>query len=276
MWGAIAGAVIGGLMSSHSAKKQAQQNADLSRENWIYQQSNAHQLEVQDLKNAGLNPILSATNSQMAGMSPVQGSDPGNFANNINSAIQGALERETKQELQANDLEIERMKLENEKLRTQILRDETDAQIAKLHSEGRLFDIQADYTSSKKVNEANESAIRVQHIANQISNENKLTDAQVAKLRSGIALDSATIDKLAADTKLSIERSNLTYWEKTQLITSLSDSTAQLKRMTARQQMDFLSNDFGETWHKTGFGFKLISPIQGYGFGSNGYSNVRF
>lgn len=269
--GAVGGAIVGGIVGHYSAK----QNAALMRENWKYQQSNAHQLEVMDLKKAGLNPILSATNSQMAGMSPVSGSDYG-AGQAFSSAIQAALERKTKQELQANDLEIERMKLENDKLRIGIQRDEADAQIAKWKSEGKLLDIQADYTSSKKVNEANESAMRVQYIANQISNENKLTNAQVSKLYSGVALDNATIDKLAADTKLSIERSNLTYWEKVELITNLSDSTAKLKRMTAKQQLDYLSTDFGETAHKFGFGLKLVSPIQGVGFGSNGYSNIRF
>lgn len=275
LFGSAAGAIAGGVLGGITGIFSARQNAALALKNWKYQQSHAHQLEVEDLKNAGLNPILSATNSQMAGMSPVSGSDYG-VGQAFSSAIQAAMDRMSKQQLQANDLEIERMKLENDKLRIGIQRDEADAQIAKWKSEGKLFDIQADYTSSKQINEARESAMRVQHIANQISNENKLTDAEVAKLRSGIALDSATIDKLAADTKLSIERSNLTYWEKLELITSLSDSSAQLKRMTAKQQLDFLSNDFGETWHKTGFGFKLISPIQGYGFGSNGYSNVRF
>ncbi len=199
MWGAIAGAVIGGLMSSHSAKKQASNNADLSRENWEYQQKNAHQFEVQDLQAAGLNPILSATNSQMAGMSPVQGSDPGNFANNINSALQGALERESKQELQANDLEIEKMKLENELLRTKILRDESDAQISKWHSEGKLFDVQADYTSSKQVNEHNESVAKVSQINQDIKNSIKLTDAQASHLYSGAALNGKLADKVIYD-----------------------------------------------------------------------------
>lgn len=269
--GAIAGGVLGGITGSFSAR----QNAALALKNWKYQQSHAHQLEVEDLKNAGLNPILSATNSQLAGMSSVSGSDYG-VGQAFSSALQAAMERKSKQELQANDLEIERMKLENDKLRIGIQRDEADAQIAKWKSEGKLLDIQADYTSSKQVNEANESAIRVQYIANKISNENKLTDAEVSKLYSGIALDSATIDKLAADTKLSIERSNLTYWEKVELITNLSDSTAKLKRMTAQQQLDYLSTGYGETSHKFGFGLKLVSPIQGVGFGSNGYSNVRF
>lgn len=273
--GIAAPAVAGALVSGVFGRSNAKYEAGLTRDNWIYQQSNAHQLEVQDLMKAGLNPILSATNSQMANMSPVHGSDYG-AGQAFTSALQGALERKSKQELQANDLEIERMKLENEKLRTQIQRDESDAQISKWKSEEKLLDIQADYTSSKQINEANESAMRVRYIANKISNDNKLTDAQVSKLYSGIALDNATLDKLEADTKLSIERSNLTYWEKLELITRLSDSTAQLKRMTAKQQLEYLSNDFGEVSHKFGFGLKLVSPIQGVGLGSNGYSNVRF
>lgn len=197
--GSLGIALVGSMLSSHSAKKQAQQNADLSRDNWTYQQSNAHQLEVQDLKNAGLNPILSATNSQMAGMSPVQGTDPGNFANNLNSAFQGELERQAKKEMQASDLEIEKLKLENEKIRTQIQRDEADAQISKWHSEGKLFDIQADYTSSKQLNERNESVAKVDQINQDIKNSIKLTDAQASQLYSGAALNNKLADKVIYD-----------------------------------------------------------------------------
>lgn len=174
--GAIGGAVISGIVGHHSAK----QNAALSRENWQYQQSNAHQLEVQDLKKAGLNPILSATNSQMAGISPVSGSDYG-AGQAFSSAIQAAYERKNKQELQANDLAIERMKLENDKLRIGIERDEADAQIAKWKSEGKLLDIQSDYTSSKQANEKLELNARLAQIYQDIDNSVQTTKALVAK-----------------------------------------------------------------------------------------------
>ncbi len=272
---ALGGALLGGLLNKSSAKSQAQQNADLSRDNWIYQQSNAHQLEVQDLKNAGLNPILSATNSQMAGMSPVSGQSSGQ-GELLNNAISTMLEQQNKKEMQKADLEIEKQKLINDKLRIDLETKTTDAAIDKMSKEGIYLGSLTDLNNARVTNETKETDARVRHISAQIENENKLTDAQVDKLRSGIALDNATIDKLVADTKLSIERSNLTYWEKTQLITNLTDSSAQLKRMNAKQQLEYLSTGVGEVQNKAGFGIRLMSPIQGFGFGSNGYSTVRF
>lgn len=68
----FAGSLLSGLGSalfSHSAASKA---FDRQKELWEYMQSNAHQLEVQDLRKAGLNPILSATNSQLASMPSVQ------------------------------------------------------------------------------------------------------------------------------------------------------------------------------------------------------------
>ena len=63
----LGSAIVGAVAGHWSAK----QNAKIQRDQWRYQQSNAHQLEVQDLKNAGLNPILSASNSQLASMPQV-------------------------------------------------------------------------------------------------------------------------------------------------------------------------------------------------------------
>ncbi len=261
---AVAGPIVGGLFSSHSAKKQAQQNADLSRENWIYQQSNAHQLEVQDLKNAGLNPILSATNSQMAGMSPVQGSDPANFGSNLTNALQGALERQSKQELQANDLEIEKMKLENEKLRTQIQRDEADAQISKWHSEGKLLDIQADYTSSKKLNEHNESVANVQKVFSDIFNNKQITEATVKQLNSGTALNYQQIEGIKKQMLKAVAEANLTDEQRAALHDEITGGVRQLRNKRASYQGEFLDSWFGKLMHQFGFGLQLVNPFTGF------------
>ena len=86
-WANAGATVIGGLLASHSAKKNAELQARLQRENWIYEQSHAHQLEVQDLKDAGLNPILSATNGQMASNMSVTPQDPANWSGVMSSAV---------------------------------------------------------------------------------------------------------------------------------------------------------------------------------------------
>ena len=49
--------------SAKVQKKLMAYQAQLQNESWKYQMSNRHQLEVGDLRNAGLNPILSANSA---------------------------------------------------------------------------------------------------------------------------------------------------------------------------------------------------------------------
>lgn len=49
--------------SAKSQKEMMAYQSQLQRENWQYQMSNRHQFEVGDLRNAGLNPILSANSA---------------------------------------------------------------------------------------------------------------------------------------------------------------------------------------------------------------------
>lgn len=56
----IGGALLGNKLQGNSAKANAEIEAKLQRENWEYMQGNKHQLEVKDLRKAGLNPILSS------------------------------------------------------------------------------------------------------------------------------------------------------------------------------------------------------------------------
>lgn len=92
MWGAIAGAVVGGLMAAKGQKDANETSARQAAENREFQErmsNTAHQREVADLRAAGLNPILSGTGG--AGAS----SPAGSFAtaqNELAPAVSTALE----------------------------------------------------------------------------------------------------------------------------------------------------------------------------------------
>lgn len=94
--------------AGHVSRQNARTNAALSLNNWIYQQSNAHQLEVEDLKKAGLNPILSATNSQIASAPSVSGQ--ASPSDGVSSALVQA----------ATNKELKRMDLENKFIEAKI------------------------------------------------------------------------------------------------------------------------------------------------------------
>ena len=85
MWGEIAGAA-GGLLGSAMSAKSASDSVNKQLKFEIEKANNQHQWEVNDLKKAGLNPILSANGGAMPGSI---GSSAVDYTQGMNSAIQG-------------------------------------------------------------------------------------------------------------------------------------------------------------------------------------------
>ena len=102
VFGSVAGGLVSSVLGSHSAKKQAA----LQRQNWAYQQQNAHQFEVGDLKAAGLNPILSATNSQIAGMGSAPSVSDNGVGAGVTNSITAALTRQANVEIEKTKADI--------------------------------------------------------------------------------------------------------------------------------------------------------------------------
>ena len=113
MWGAVIGAVAG-LASAHSTNKA---NSAINAQSISFEREkaqNAHQWEVEDLRKAGLNPILSAGGSGAstgsptfipAGESPLSGAINGAMSSRIaQEQLKQAKEKTKQEEINTNNL----------------------------------------------------------------------------------------------------------------------------------------------------------------------------
>lgn len=108
---AVGSAVIGGVASAQAQKSANKANKDLSREQMAWQEkmsNTAHQREVEDLRKAGLNPILSAGGQGAStGSAQMPEIKAANELQGVENAISSALEtRRLKKEVEATDSQI--------------------------------------------------------------------------------------------------------------------------------------------------------------------------
>lgn len=262
--------------NAHLGRQNARNNAALSRENWAYMQSNAHQLEVQDLKDAGLNPILSATNSQIAGMGSVSGQN--GSSDGLGSSILAA----------ASAKELKRMDLENELLKTKVdaakngIVVKDDGSIERTAADERFSagtdNLKADTaekTSAKNVNDANVGYIKQQTVSlkditraqvaqiNQdIQNSIEQTKALVEKYgaesqqaRASAALAYKQIETEASKVALYLSQKTNTDWDTNRVIKELSDPDSNLHR-------DYRNTPVGTLLGYLGEAIKDVTPFR--------------
>ena len=271
--------ILGTAVNTLAGHWSAKQNASLSKDIWRYQQQNAHQFEVQDLRAAGLNPILSATNSQIAGGGSVSAPSVSD-----NGAFSAMTQAASAKQLKLIDAEIESKKLDNDTKRLGLEAGRLDLDRAigssTIDLNNSAIDVNkmnSDYLKGKTENERAITASEVhlrkvqeEQIYNQMANDNAITSANVSKMRSSEQVDIATIHSLEASAKKSIEDSNLAYWQKQEIISDLTSETRFLEKLTARQRFDYLNNSFGSLSHQVGFGASLINPFNAISFGKGG------
>lgn len=119
----LGGALIGGASSALQGRQQ-RRAADRSNEFTREQLQNRHQWEVDDLRKAGLNPILSAHGTPSIGSS-AQAGVPDHAA-----AISGA--SSTAVQAKRNQQEVKVLRQQEKKIRNEAQKAESDAQIAGL------------------------------------------------------------------------------------------------------------------------------------------------
>lgn len=189
----VVGNAITSAINGHITRQNATHNAMLERNNWQYMQSNAHQLEVQDLRNAGLNPVLSATSAHVASMPSVTGSSPsdGGVGASITSALANMEVEKVRKDLREKELDIQAKQLKLEELRNPSLIKNLDADTANKNANTQVAKANETYILNKSEYEKAESLARVANINQQTANSIILAQAQVANLRSGEVLNLA-------------------------------------------------------------------------------------
>lgn len=279
--------LLGTAVSTLAGHWSAKQNAQISRDQWAYQQSNAHQLEVQDLKNAGLNPILSASNSQMASMPQVSDNGAASAsANMLSSALQASVSRQNAKlqaeiEGQRIDNERKRLDLDKERYSWQNKLDESQiglnaSQVSLNNSSKSLMDAQSRFVDIQGRELVRLNDAQIASIFNHMGNESALTSAQISEIKSKKAVNNAQIKALEAQAKDSIEHSNLTYWQKLDIITDINSASRKLQNLTDQQRYEYLSQMPGNIQNQTGFGLTLMNPFTNFGMrAGSGYVGSR-
>ena len=219
--------LIGTAVSTLAGHWSAKQNAKISRDQWAYQQSNAHQLEVQDLRNAGLNPILSASNSQMASMPQVSDNGAaGASANVLSSALQAAVSRQnakTQAETEGQKIKNERDRIALEKEELGYKKDRYTWQNKLDESQIGLNNVSSGYISAKQVNETKLNEANIERIQNDIRIANEKLPYEINKIVADTENARATASYMLSAVKLNAAKVRLTDKQREHLESELTD-----------------------------------------------------
>ena len=251
--------LIGTAVSTLAGHWSAKQNAKISRDQWAYQQSNAHQLEVQDLKNAGLNPILSATNSQMASMPQVSDNGAASAsANVISSALQASVSKQNAK-LQA---EVEGQRIDNERKRLELDKERYGFQNRLDASQISLNEGLAKYTSSKMLNETQLNLANIERIRNDIEIANKKLPYEIDNIVANTQNARATADYMLSMVNLNASKVKLTDKQREQIESDLKDP----KKLMDKQFWE-------QVFHSKDEKFKLLRASYERGLSNDIYFN---
>lgn len=255
----LGGGLLNTAFSTIAGHWSAKQNAKIDRDQWRYMMSNAHQLEVQDLKNAGLNPILSASNSQIASMPNVSDNGAAGAASNaLSSALQASVSRQNAK-LQA---EVEGQRIENERNRLALDKERYSWQNKLDASQISLNENLGKYTSSKMLNETQLNLANIERIRNDIEIANKKLPYEIDNIVANTQNARATADYMLSMVKLNAAKVKLTDKQREQIEADLKDP----KKLMDKQ---FWENVF----HSDDEKFKLLRASYERGLSNDIYFN---
>ncbi|ALS03758.1 VP2 [Gokushovirus WZ-2015a] len=218
--GAIAGEAVGQAIGSMFGRSNAKYSMGLSKDLWTYQQSNAHQLEVQDLKAAGLNPILSATNSQIASTPSAPSIDKSNGLSDAVSALQVA---SLKKDVQLKQLELDkgRFALEREKMPYEIAA--MGAEAYNKRAQAGLFSSQRDYTKVLSKGFSAKNAAEIKEINTRIDTMLTKLPYEIDNIMSSTSANYAMVNQMAAAADAARAAGALSKKQAEEINTRLSD-----------------------------------------------------
>lgn len=169
-----AAGLIGGALSGQSAR-----SAQMRQERYTERQmQNAHQWEVEDLKKAGLNPVLSAHSASAVGGAGGQATD---FANAINGGITaGAQAQSADSQTQLNSAMAAKAIQETKGLPQQIKNETTKAQASATMASAAAAEVDANINRIKALlpGELKEQGLQIALKAQQ----GKLNESEMATL----------------------------------------------------------------------------------------------
>lgn len=272
VFGSLAGGLIGSAFGGNSAKKQAA----LQRQNWAYQQQNAHQFEVSDLKAAGLNPILSATNSQIAGMGSAPSTSDNGVGAGVTNSITAALTRQANVEIEKTkaDIALKEAQTNAANARTNAISagiygndtskaiERYGAETANIKSDTRLKNVTADYTSAKQSNEAKLTQAEFERIQNDIRIANEKLPYEIDNIVANTQNARATASYMLSMVNLNAAKVKLTDKQREQIEADLKDP----KKLMDKQFWE-------QVFHSKDEKFKLLRASYERGLSNDIYFN---